>query len=360
MQNQDITKLFQIILKWWWIIALLLIVTVGTMTFIVLTSEESYRSTVTLQISAPPPQEVPLFSQFGREALGQQIEATRQSLAEFLQKGDVAFRAIEILPEDIGMTGSELRERIEIDLPPDSQLVHLRVSADDPETAALLANTVVEVGRSLYAQLLAKPTAGVREFVLQELAEAEQKLVKAEKDLEQFRLEYKVVKLDQAIDDQNRLISTLRQTSDLAQADGQIAKVQEIQKILALREAELQEMITLLPLYNRLVDKVNQTRASTNFLVGKNTEGQTKENQILAMGWVQVITQARPPRRPLAVLSTQIILLGAIVSLIAGILFAILLEFLDGLGPKGSPTRPRRIEQPQVIASPNLKSRFSR
>ena len=358
MQNQDITKLFQVILKWWWIIALLLIVTVGTMTFIVITSEASYRSTVTIQISAPPPQEVPLFSQFGREALGQQIEATRQSLAEFFQQGDIAFRTVEFLEEAVDITGSELRDQIEVVLPPDSQLVHVRVSAADPETAALLANTVVDVGRDLYAQLLAKPTSGVRGFVLQELADAEQKLIEAEKELELFRLEYKVVTLDQAVDDQNRLLSVLRQSSDLAQADGQAIKVQELKGIIALREAQLQEMITLLPQYNRLVDTVTRARASTNFLTGKDTEGQTKENQILAMGWVQVITQARPPSRPSAVLNTQIIIFGAIVSVIAGILLAFLLEYMDGLGTPKS--RPTRIEQPQVIASPNLKSRFSR
>ena len=182
MESNDLVLYLKAIRRWWWVSLLLIVVTVGTMLAISRFSEPSYSATTTIQVSAPPPQEVPLFSSFGRTSLQEAVAQTQTSFAEFLQEGDAAWRALEILP-DMSITAREIRDNIEIEIPQNSQLMRITVSAPDPEAAALLANAIVETGLEQYGILLAQPTASTRSFVEQELAEARKELQAAEEAL---------------------------------------------------------------------------------------------------------------------------------------------------------------------------------
>ena len=93
MEFRDVAKYLKIIRKWWWVIGLLFGATVGTMLGIALLTETAYEATVTVQVSAPPPQEAPLYSDFGRQVLRTEIEYTRSSLSELLLEGDVPWLA---------------------------------------------------------------------------------------------------------------------------------------------------------------------------------------------------------------------------------------------------------------------------
>ncbi len=62
MYGHDIAVFLRVIYKWLWLIALLLATVCITMFIIAMRAEPMYRATVTIQITAPPPQEVPLFS----------------------------------------------------------------------------------------------------------------------------------------------------------------------------------------------------------------------------------------------------------------------------------------------------------
>lgn len=331
MEIQDIVKYLKIIRKWWWVIALLFGATVGTMLGVALLTETTYEATVTLQVSAPPPQEVPLYSQFGRQALSDEIEQTRVSFQEFLMEGDAPYRALEVLP-DIPMRGGELRDRITVDLPEYSQLMRVGVRASDPETAALLANTLAEMGLKQYGQLLAQPTANTRAFIEQELEVAREELETAEAELIQFRIENKIGDLDRAVNSQYELIRSLRLQGDLARSRGDVLQAQAIEETILLRGAELQNMIALSAEYTELVDQVERVRSTHNFLLDRRTEAQIKENQILALGSIQVITPARPPSRPVSSIDSKLVVLGAVASLLAGVLLTFLVEYLDVSG----------------------------
>ncbi len=108
MMMQDILKYLKIIRKWWWVIALLFGATVGTMLALLFLTRTAYEAVVTAQVSAPPPQEVPLYSSYGREAIRDEINQTRSSFSELVLEGDVPYRALEALP-DIQLSGVELR-----------------------------------------------------------------------------------------------------------------------------------------------------------------------------------------------------------------------------------------------------------
>ena len=331
MVGQDIAVFFRVVIKWLWLIALL-VVTVGiTMWIIAMRAEPMYRATVTIQITAPPPQEVPLFSTVDREAISQQIERTRDNVAQYFQAENVVQRLLERLP-DISMNVEDLRNQINVNLPSNSQLMEVSVRAPSPQEAALLANTVTEVGQEYYAELLAEPTELARKFIEEQLVVAEAELMTAEQTLERFRVEHKIYSLEDAIANQNALLRALRQEGDLALAEGKSEEFQRLQVAIASREVQLQEMISLVPEYNMLASRVRHASDDAQFLVEKRTEAMIKENQILAMSTIRVVSPALPPSNPVPVFGNAIILLSIIASLAAGIMLALLLEFLEVSG----------------------------
>lgn len=331
MGIQEIVSYLKIIRKWWWAIVLLFTVTVGTMLVSAYLAETQYQATVTVQVSASPPQEVPLYSQFGRQALRDEIEQTRASFNEFLMEGDAPYQALKTLP-DILMGGSELRSRTTVDIPENSQLLHIRVRATEAETAALLANTLVETGLQRYGQLLAQPTANTRRFIDQELEVVREELAIAEAALIQFQIDNKTGNLDNAISNQHELIKSLQIQGDLARADGNTTRAQAIEDLILEREAELQNMVALSAEYAKLIDDVERVRATTNYLLDRRSEAQIKQSQILELDFIQIITPARPPRRPISAVNIRLMVLGGIVSILAGALLAFLLEYLTLTG----------------------------
>ncbi len=347
MQAQGMIEYLRIIRKWWWVIVLLVGTTVGTMSAIAFLTETEYQATVTLQVSAPPPQEVPLYSEFGRQALTDEIQQTRSSLNEFLQEGDVTYQTVQGLP-DVKLSASDLRENLTIEVPDNSQLMRISVRAPDPDTAALLANTLVDVGLKKYGELRARPTVNTRKFIEQQLELARTELGDAEKELTKFQINNKVGALDQAISKQYDLIRSLSIERDLARAGGEVTKAQAIADIILEREAELQDMIGITAGYNELTDQVDRVRSNFNFLLDRKNEAQIKENQILELGSVQVITPARPPRNPVAAVDGKIIVLAAVVSLLTGILLTFLIEYL--VKASNFRSAQRLSEQSKVVA----------
>jgi len=334
MGVQELLGYIGIIRKWWWAIFLLFGATVGTMLAIAFLTETEYESTVTLQISAPPPQEVPLYSQFGRQALQDEIAQTQTGLNGILLEGNAAWSALERLPE-VSMQGDQLQEKISVEIPDNSQLMRVSVRASNPDTAALLANTVVEVALEQYGVLQAKPTANTRHFIEQQLKVARAEVKAAEAEFAQFQISNKIGRLDRAIDRQYDLIRSLNTEHDLARAASNPEKAQAIQEIILEREAELQDMIGLSAQYNEMADRVTRARTTFNFLLDRKSEAQIKENQILALNSVQIITPARPSRRPVAAINEKLVVLGGVVSLLAGILLTFLLEYLEISGAFG-------------------------
>lgn len=331
MQIQDIIKYLKIIRKWWWVIALLFLTTVGTMVTIAFLTETQYEATVTVLISAPPPQEAPLYSQFGRSALSEEIVRTRDSFSELLVEGQTPGVTLAALP-DVEMTADELRENITLENPDSVNLLRLHVLAPRAKLAARLANKLIEVGLEQYGELLASPTIRTRTFIEQQFELAKEELDAAQVELEQYKIENKIGDMNSAVNSQQDLIKNLRLQSDRARVAGDTAEVQELEKIILEREAELQNIIGLSAEYSDLVSRVEQAHSTHAFLLSRKTEAQIKENQIRELASIQVITPARPPKRPVAAINNKVIVLGAIASLMAGALLTFLLEYLEVTG----------------------------
>ncbi|HRV92747.1 MAG TPA: Wzz/FepE/Etk N-terminal domain-containing protein [Anaerolineae bacterium] len=353
MQARDFMQYLKIIRKWWWVIALLFVATVGTMLVISVIADKEYEATVTVQVSAPPPEEAPLYSQFGREALSDEIEQARTSFRQLLENGDVAFRTLEQLP-DIEIGSRELRdEKMTVDTLNSVQLLHISVRADDPDTAALLANKVVEVGLERYGDLRAQSTANTIEFIDEQLRGAQEELKTAEFELSQFQIANKIGTLNRAMDNQYSLIRSLEIEDNLARSEGDTVKAKALNEMILEREVELQNMIGLSSDYVALEDRVERARKNYNYLLDRLTEGQIKVNQIREVGFIQIITPAWPPSDPVVLISGRMLALGVIASLIGGVLLTFLLEYLEISGTFRSSTTHESKEKTDIGALPD-------
>jgi uncharacterized protein involved in exopolysaccharide biosynthesis len=256
------------------------------------------------------------------------------------------------------MTGGELRQRIEVNIPEDSHLMRISVKTHDAEMSALLANAVVETALQQYAELAAKPTAGMRQFIEVQLELAQSSYEAAETELTEFQVANKIGSLDTALDRQYDLIRTLKSTRDIAESETNISRVRKLDDIILEREAELQNLIGLSSQYYTLVGRVNRARDTYNFMLDKKAEAEIKENQILELASVQIITPARPPNRPAAAMDSRIVVLGTVSSVILGVLLAVFLEYLQvsglfavlrSLGENA--VRPETLEEPGKATS---------
>jgi uncharacterized protein involved in exopolysaccharide biosynthesis len=227
------------------------------------------------------------------------------------------------------MKGGDLRQRIAVDIPEGSNLMRVSVKAPESELAALLTNAVVEAGLTQFAELAAQPTAGQRKFIEQQLEVAQEQYASAQAELTEFQVTNKIGSLSTAIDRQYDIIRALKTQQDTAQAGGNDERVDALDRIILEREAELQNLIGLSSQYYTLVGRVDRARDTYNFMLNKKAEAQIKEAQILELGSIQIITPARPPARPAVALDSKIIALGTVVSLLAGVLLAFFLEYLQ-------------------------------
>jgi uncharacterized protein involved in exopolysaccharide biosynthesis len=327
----EVLSYLRIIRRWWWIIVLLPAVTLITMLLVLLLLEPHYESTVTVQVTAPPPQEVPLYSSLGWQALSDEITRVQTSLTELMTEGDVAYRVLEKVP-DVPMTGEELRRRIEVDIPDNSHLMRISVKTGNPEMSALVANAIVETCLQQYAELSAKPTAGMRSFIELQLELAQSTYETAETELTEFQVANKIGSLGTALEQQYEIIRTLKVNRDLAETSDDIEKARALDELILSREAELQNLIGLSSEYYTLVGRVDRARDTYNFMLDKRAEAQIKENQILELASVQVITPARPAAKPVVAMNAKLIILGAAVSIMAGVLLAFLLAYMETSG----------------------------
>ena len=104
----------------------------------------------------------------------------------------------------------------------------------------------------------------------------------------------------------------------------------EYGQIIANREAGLVTLIGLGAEYDTLENNLQQARERVSFLAGKANEAEIKKSQALAAGYLQIIEPAHTPGSPMPSNTWQLMALGAVVSLIVGMILAFLLEILTG------------------------------
>lgn len=339
MDIQDLVTYWRVIRKRLWLIGLLVSVTVGTILIVSYTAKPVYKATVLFQVTAPPPAEVTLFTEFRYPSSREEIGYATNNFIEVVQSESVAWQAIEAL--NLDTDAEELLERVSIERVQNSDLIKLSVTADSSRLAANLANTLMQTALEYYGELRAQSFRGSREFISQQLAEVSAELNEARNALIQFQMENKVGSLDALIDSQQDLIRQLSFERDQALAEGNSALASNYDRILIERQQELQDLLELSSQYAALRAAVDQASNTYFYLLDRETEAKLKENELSNVDFIRVIP-AHERSRPLPRVNFKIILLGTVVSLALGIMLAFLLEYLEGAKVTSEECKRRR------------------
>lgn len=327
MKIQDLLLYWQIIRKRGWLPILLTAVTMGTIIGLSLMAEPAYVASVRFQVIAPPASEVSLFQAFGRVSLRDEIGYTRDNFVSVLTSLDLAWRVIEAL--DLNMNGRELVELIAVEPVEGSDFTEIKVSTHDPQLSADIANALITQGMIMYGEIRARGSTNSRKFIASQLEDIRTQLEQAQQELIAFKIENRIGDLDDVINSQQSLIRSLRLSKDQALAEGSIEIATNYEKIIGERALELQDLVQLGTQYSILQDKVNLLTQTYNFLLDKETEAQLKENEILNLGFIQPLSEARAPRQPEPALKLSILALGGVLSMVLGVVIVFLWEYVE-------------------------------
>jgi len=340
MNLEDLLIYWRILRKRLWLIGLLVGTTIGTMLVVMYIAEPVYEASVRFQVRTPPSGDVVLFGEFKQPTAREEIAYAHSEFVDVLTSLAVAWDVVEELGlEDL--RGNELATRITVEDVQGSTLTKVSVSANDPQLAADLVNTLMRLALRRYGEIRARSATMAREFIQQQLEIVGQQLDQAEQELIAFKIEHKVGGLDGLIASQQGLIRSLNLERDQALATGQTSVAAAYDRLIAEREAELQQLIGLSTTYTQLERTVDQLQGTYGLLLEKETEAQLKENEILNVSFIQVIGEARVPSKPKPPIRWSTVALGGVVSLITGIMIAFVWEYVErGQQPELTSTTP--------------------
>ena len=116
---------------------------------------------------------------------------------------------------------------------------------------------------------------------------------------------------------------------DDARAAEDLAEAASYDGLIAQREAELQDLVRLSIEYDALEANVEQARETYDFLLEKQTEAKLTENEVMAVGYIQVLGEAHPPAGPVSRYNYKLLAMGLIVSLAVGVVMAFVWAFIE-------------------------------
>jgi uncharacterized protein involved in exopolysaccharide biosynthesis len=362
--GSEILAYFRIIMKRWWLILLIFAVTSAVILFNSMTAKPVYRAFVKLQVIATEPEEVTLFAAPRPVASREEIVAVEQQFDAALRSAYVAWQTIDDL--NLGIAAAELIDGLSVFA--DGEFLNVTFVADNPMLVEALATRHVENAFAYYAEIRSKPSTVALQFIQEELAEEEKALAVGQSALLQFKMKHNMDSLPReitAIQDQLRDLRLERgklvterekaqaissqyleaaaetgsteaavnyqrlATGQDAVVAGLLGQEAEYDRLITQQEAVLGELLALTPEYDTLVRGVSRVQSNYNFLTGKESEARLKQSQATNVSFIQIIEPARMPDRPAPSRTPRLLMVGALVSLIGGIILAFILEFLS-------------------------------
>lgn len=374
---------WRVIQKRWWLIALLLSVTLAVIAVTKLSEKPLYRSTTRLQVVAAAPGEISLFGQFRAAASRDEIIQAQADFIQTLYSDTVAFTTIAAT--GLGISPFTLKSNISNST--DGAFINITYAATSPEEAEKVLTTLVDQTLATYRQLQARPATVTREFLAGELAAADQQVSEAREALLKFKQRHNLADLDREILATQDLLRSLRGQRDAAQsqalqaatlvdfyqtqvdqatsnadeatkreatatanfwlgqarsygdrlieqqalAESTQIQIEQLNQQIAAREAELASYIGLQAELATLQERLNRAEGNLNFLYGKQNEATLKENQALKSGFIQITNPVRTSDRPFRDSASRLLILGAVVSVVAGLVLVFLLEFIESV-----------------------------
>jgi uncharacterized protein involved in exopolysaccharide biosynthesis len=362
----EILTYLRIIRKRWWIIALLFVATMAVVLYLSFREKPVYRAYVRLQVIATESQDVSLFTTARSTGTSEAIVSVQVQFDSALHSYYVAWQTINDL--NLGISAADLLNGVTVSA--EEEFLNVTFTADNPMDVEAIATRHVENAFKYYAQLRAKSATVALEFIREQLSDEEKALATAYGEILTFKVDHNLDSLPretQAIQDQlralnlerDKLITTragrevvaAKYREEAAKTDPKTATVdyatlataeeiavagirgQEAQydALIAQQKARLEELLNLTTEYDALVRTAGRIESNYNFLADKENEARLKQTQANNVSFIQIIEPARMPDQPAPSRTPRLLAMGVILSLIAGVILAFLLEFLSVL-----------------------------
>jgi uncharacterized protein involved in exopolysaccharide biosynthesis len=324
---QEFIQYVNVLRKRWWLLVAICGVTLATIMIIAQMRPVAYEATVRFLVNVPPSSDVTLYPGFDRPSASQQIAATTASFMEVLRSPTVLQRTRETL--GLAMPMSELEQAIFVEKPLDSEFVWVTVTASTAEEAAGIANAVVTEAKDYYGEIQAAPSAAAREFISAQVLEAEAVVARDRQALEDFKARNEVGDLGEEITVARTILWNLVLSQSQANARGATNEVQTYERLITQEQAELTRLTGLSQDYENLQSRITRSQDYYQFLLDKETEAKLKENEILRVSFIQVVTPATAPSQPVSPYDMRVFALGLAVSLVVGVILIFALEYAE-------------------------------
>jgi len=383
----ELSGYLQIIAKRLWLIALLVVVTVSGIYYVESTRPPKYQAMVRLQVLAVESEDVTLFTPLRQAVSDELIRRTEEEFINVLRNREVAWEAARVINAEsqTSLTADDIIDVMWPILEGDFLRITY-VSADTATLAQRIANVHVEKALEYYRSSRTRGVHEIRLFIEKQLAQQQEKLLAAQGRLRKFQLKYNLTDIDREAASLQEQVRALQLQRDQVQRDmeraqamaqtyeeraqavrarakaladtdedlakayqaqalsydsravdqralaaGQKAALRNFDRLIADYKADLSNLIALETTYDNLQYEVKQERDRVTFLSDKLNEAKIKEEQALSGGYLQVVEEAREPVQPAPRQTWRLVLFGAALATIVGIVLAFLLEFLGGL-----------------------------
>lgn len=326
MTANELSTYWQVIRKRLWLIMLIVVVAMGVVLFVSFASRPTYQASAYFQVTAPLPEGVSLFRDFRTSTSRDELLYTKNNFLAVLQSESVVWQVIE--KTDLDATPDELLAQMTLAPDEDSDFVRLSVTAEDARTAALVANTWLEVASLQFGELSAGSISANKDFVDQQLQLTKEQLDLASQALIAFKVKHGIGSPEGLVTLPESMIRNAQEKRDAARAGGQTAVAAQYDQIIAGYQKDLEARILLSAEYSQLQQAVERVNSVYTSLLNTQTEAQLKENEVLSARYIQVMP-AFEPTQPRPRLNTTQLALAAAISLAVGILLAFVLEAIQ-------------------------------
>jgi len=364
----DLFYYLRAILRWSWVTVILVAACAAAIVYTNANVPLEYESTVKLEVAAPEPDEVTLFSTVRTGATRDEISAVQADFAGIVRGAITAKMTIDTL--GLNMSVQDFQDKVYAEIPPLSDYVYVHARADNPQDAATIARVHTENSLKYFGESRAKTTTVRRDFIVQQLQIAAADLTAARdallrfqtkngtadlaRDIQQLQDTLRSLRLDRdrdaveierataaanyfaaqaqkaTADNDTAAASSYRSLAAANQAtvEGMRSAVTRLNELIAQRENELLSLVSLSAEYDRIQTDLQRATNNYNFLQSKLNEAQIKENDARTAGFIQIIEPAQVPTRPQQVSTRSMLIPGVAASLVAGVILSFILEYI--------------------------------
>ena len=381
MESNNFGSYLAIVRKRSWVILLIFAATMAIILFRTWKTPAAYRSTVAVAVIPSDPAEVTLFSRTQNFTPSTDYDIAQSQFTSIVQSQAIARQTLA--ETGIQLTPAELLSSISATRDPIGDRVNVAVTTANPDDAEKLLAKQVELAVAEFRQTRTRQPEAMQKFLGTELEAADRDLVAAQAAVQRFKLDNGIESLDRELTAEQDDVRGLRNQQEDAEAEavrlealadalekqskdalakaatfdaksadaaywrglahdlgttainrrvdaaGQRARQNSAATRTAQHATTLQSLITLGEQYQQLQDTLKQRQDNRDFIAGKVREVSLRQDQADAVGYLQILGVPTTPKTQLPTRTLQIALLGAVASIVAGIVLVFFLEFLE-------------------------------